>query len=156
MRAYYIMFYNNPILQPLAAKLDWTHYTLLFSIKDINEIKYYIDLSIKYLLTKRQLSERIRNNEYKKLSIETKQKLIDNKKPDLIELVINPIVINNSSNKEIILEKELHKVIMEDINNFLYQFGNNYMFVGDEYKFKMGDRYYKIDFFYIIKNIVVM
>ena len=43
MRLYYILF-NNEILQPLVAKLTWSHYTLLLNFKDINKIYYYIKI----------------------------------------------------------------------------------------------------------------
>ena len=33
MRGFYLLISKNPILQPVAAKLTWTHYTLLLSLK---------------------------------------------------------------------------------------------------------------------------
>ena len=145
MRAYYIMFSNNQILQPLATKLGWTHYTLILSLRDINEIRYYIDISSRYNLTKRQLCERIKNNEYKNLSEETKLKLIQNKKPELVELVSEPIIINNPDSREIMKEKELQKLILDNVPSFLKSLGDDYHFVDNEYKIKIGSRYYYID-----------
>lgn len=145
MRAYYLMFSSNSILQATIAKLSWTHYLELLSLKDVNEIKYYIDISIKQRLGYRELHEKIKDAEYKKLSDEVKLKLLENKKPTITELVKNPIVINNPNNIEVIKEKILQKLIMEDIYSFLKQLGNDYHFVGNEYPIKMGDRYYKID-----------
>ena len=145
IRQYYIVFKDEKWAS-LKAKLNWSHYKELLPLSDEFEIKYYIGITISQNLTYRELHVKIKNDEYKKLSLDAKQKLINDEKPNLIELVKNPIVINNTSNKEIVLEKELHNVIMEDISNFLNEFGNNYMFVGDEYKVKIGDRYHRIDF----------
>lgn len=145
MKSYYDMFSSNKILYALRTKLGWTHYRELLSLDDPNEIKYYIELSIKNNLTYRQLHEKIKSNEYKNLSEETKEKIIDNKKPELIELVKDQIVISNPNNEKVIKEKILQKLIIENIPSFLKQLGEDYYFVGNEYPVKIGDRYYKID-----------
>ena len=51
----------------------------------------------------------------------------------------------NPNNIEVIKEKMLGKLIMENIYLFLKQLGSNYMFVGNEYPIKIGDRYNYID-----------
>ena len=131
--------------QPLADQLSWSHWIELLSLNDISEIKYYINISIKNNLSRNGLRERIKSNEYKNLSIDTKQKLIENKEPELIELVKNPIVIPNPQSVEVIKEKTLQKLIMENIYSFLKQLGSGYSFIGNEYPVKIEDRYYKID-----------
>ena len=98
MRAYYILFSNNEILQPMAAKLSWTHYTILLSLKNINEINYYINLVARLNLSKRELELRIKNKEYDNLDENTKLKLIENKDLSITESVVNPIVVDNPNN----------------------------------------------------------
>ena len=75
MRQFYNMFSNEKV-SPVVTQLTWTHYLLLLSIKDKNEIIYYIDQVSKRNLSKRQLEEIIKNKEYERLPIETKNKLI--------------------------------------------------------------------------------
>ena len=145
IRQFYILF-NNEKVSAMPTILSWSHCTELLVLDDYDAINYYIDISIKQNLTYRQLHERIKNKEYESLSLDAKQKLIENKTPEITELVKDPIIINNPKNIEVINEKKLQKLIMEDIYRFLSQFGNNYMFVGDEYKVKIGDRYHRIDF----------
>jgi len=129
----------------LSHQLSWSTYVELLKLDDLNEFNYYLNTIKQNSLTVRQVREKIKNNEYGKLSIETRKKLINNQKPELTELVKDPIVINNSNNIEIVSERQLQKLIMEDITGFLRKLGNNYMFVGQEYPAKIGDRYYKID-----------
>ena len=145
MRLYYLTFSNNSILQPLAAKLSWTHYTILLTLKNPNEIRYYINLCIKLNLGKRELQSRIKLKEYEKLPNKIKLKLIENKKLEITETIKEPIIILNPNNIEVIKEKTIQGLIMEKIYNFLKQLGPNYMFVGNEYPIKVGNRHYKID-----------
>ena len=58
MRQFYIMFKDKK-WSPLATKLTWSHYQELLVLKDKNEINYYIEQSINYNLSKRQLREKI-------------------------------------------------------------------------------------------------
>ena len=44
-----------------------------------------------------------------------------------------------------VTEKALHHLILEDIESFMKELGNNFSFIGSEYKIKMGDNYHKID-----------
>ena len=142
MRQFYLLFQK---VAPMAQDLTWSNWIELLSIKDINEVKYYIEICMKHNLTKRQLRERIKSNEYKNLSQNIKDKLISNEKLELVDTVKNPIIIPNPNNIDIEKEKILQKLIMENIYSFLKQLGNNYTFVGNEYQVKIGNRYYKID-----------
>jgi len=79
------------------------------------------------------------------LPINTKNKLINKEKITAIDLVKNPIRIKNSKNNEIISEKILQKLILEDISTFLKELGNGFTFIDNEYKIKLDDRYNYID-----------
>lgn len=63
----------------------------------------------------------------------------------ITDFVKNPIHIRNSNKKEIISEKILQKLILEDIPTFLKELGNGFTFVDNEYKIKLDDRYNYID-----------
>ena len=54
-------------VHPLGAQLTMSHYRLLFPLNDDNKINYYIDQIIKRNLSKRQLEEIIKLDEYKRL-----------------------------------------------------------------------------------------
>lgn len=117
----------------------------LFSLTDNNEINYYAEQIEKRNLSKRQLEEIIKNREYERLPIETKNKLMNSEKINVKDLVPNPILIRNKNNIEIIIEKTLHHLILEDIESFMKDIGNSFSFIGSEYKIKIGDRNHYID-----------
>ena len=157
MRQFYRTFSNEKV-SPLVTQLTWTHYLVLLSVKDSNAVNYYIDQIFKRNLSKRQLEEVIKSKEYERLPDETKNKIIKEEKLEVKDLVPNPILIKNKNNIEIITEKVLHNLILEDIPSFMKELGNGYSFIDDEYKIKIGDTYYKIDllFFNIKYNAYVV
>ena len=144
MKQFYSMFSDEKV-SPLATQLSWSHYVELLSIKDDNELIYYINIAYERNLSKRELREKIKNKEYEKLPIETKNKLILDDKIEAKDLVPNPIIIRNKNNIEIVTEKVLHNLILEDIESFMRELGNSFSFIGSEYKIKIGDRNHYID-----------
>ncbi len=117
----------------------------MFNLTDNNEINYYAEQIEKRNLSKRKLEEIIKNSEYERLPIETKNKLMNSEKINVKDLVPNPILIRNKNNIEIITEKALHHLILEDIESFMKDLGNSFSFIGSEYKIKIGDRNHYID-----------
>ena len=129
-------------------KLTWSHYLMVFPLNDENEIYYYINTAISKQLSVRQLEAKIKSKEYERLYEKTRIKLInnDNNALNIKDYVPNPIYIkNNSGNKEVLSEKFLHGLIMEDIASFMKQLGEGYAFIESEYKIKIDDRYNYID-----------
>ena len=142
---YYRLFYNFAIRHSMSDELSYTHYRVLLQLKNMDEINYYIKISINQNLSVRQLQNRIKNKEYDRLDNKTKEKLIAKKETSVVDFIKNPISIKNTTNKEIISEKVLQKVILEDLDNFLKELGNSFCYIANEYKIKIGDRFNYID-----------
>ena len=130
--------------QTLSAKLSWSYYCEILWFDD-NKFQYYIKITELNNLSIRQLRKRIKSNEYERLSEFTKNKLIDQKESNIVEFVKNPILIKNSNNYDIFSEKVLQKLILEDIEKFLDELGNEFIFIKSEYLIKLNDRYNYID-----------
>ena len=144
MRKFYLIYQKG---QAMPAQLTWSHYCELLSLKDINEINYYIDISIKQNLSYRKLKEKIKSKEYQRLDNNIKLKLINKEETVVSDFIKNPIVIKNKYNidKEEITEKILKKLILEDLDNFLKELGTAFSYIENEYKIKIGNTFNYID-----------
>ena len=152
-------FYLFSKSQTVSDLLTWSHYIELLSIKNIDKINYYIDICISQNLSVRELRTKIKNKEYERLDNNTKNKLINKEKTIVSDFIKNPIVITNTKNYEIVSEKVLQKIILENIPSFLDELGSGFTFIRNEYKIKIGDRYNYIDlllFNYIYNSFVVV
>jgi len=130
--------------QTLSAKLTYSHYCEIIWYEK-SKINYYIKVIIDYNLSVRQLREKIKKQEYERLPEGTKVKLLDIEDNKVDSLIKNPIIIKNNKNYEIISEKILQKLILEDLPSFLEELGNGFTFIKNEYKIKLGDKYNYID-----------
>lgn len=131
MRKLYLIFKNiGPVGQ-----LSWSHYRYILPIKEESKRNYYINISIKQNLTKRQLIEKIKNKEYERLEYKDNIELItENKKITIKDMIKNPILINTSKYVDKLSEKALKDFILEKIEEFLLELGYGFTYVGSEYK----------------------
>ena len=127
-------------------ELSWNHYKILISLKNDNEINYYINISIRDNLSYRKLAERIRSDEYGRLSIEAKESLQNKEKLSLVQSIPSPIVLTPNKSYEFYTEKILQEIIFENIEDFMHQLGGEYSFIGREYKLNIGDKKNYIDY----------
>lgn len=143
-----IKFYHFVASQKMptvSAQLSWSHYDELLKLDDINQINYYIKIAKEFNLSVRELRQRVKNKEYERIDNKTKLKLITKEQNQVEDFIKNPIIINNVNHYDVISEKVLQKIIMEDIVHFLKELGNSFCFIANEYKIKIGNSYNYID-----------
>ena len=150
MRKFYLIF-KDEIWNAVRTNLSWTHFRVLLTLNNFDEINYYIELANKQNLGYRELETRIKNKEYERLPSSTKEKMIEESKLEIQDLIKNPIVIS-SSGREIVSEKILKQLILEDLDSFLKELGIGFSYIGNEYKIKIGNRYNYIDI--LLYNII--
>ncbi len=144
MRKFYEIF-SNKKLYTLCSILTWSHYRELLSLKNIDEINYYIKICEQRNFGVRELKKIIKSKEYERLGEETKNKLITNEELKLPDLVPDPIFIKSEFDKEKLTEYALKEAILNNLDNFLKQLGNSFSYIGNEYKIKIGSNYNYID-----------
>lgn len=115
MRQFYIIFKKIATM----SQLSWSHYVELLKFNDINKINYYVKISEDQNLSVRKLREKIKSNEYERLSNKTKEKLMSTEENSIEDFIKNPIILKNENNYEDISEKVLKQIILENIPNFL-------------------------------------
>ena len=136
MRAFYYIVQK---CAPLGRVLTWSHYKLLLPLKNLDEIKFYIDLTIRDNLSKRALADRIKSNEYGRLTPETKLKLKEEKEIKQSEMVSSTIVIPSNKLEEKLTEKVLENLIIDNISEVMEQLGEGYSFIKKQYKLNIGN-----------------
>ena len=142
MRKFYIEILKGATL---SHQLTWSHYIELLKFDNVNIINYYINTCVVQNLSVRELRTRIKDKEYERLDDKTKNKLINKEENKIEDFIKNPILIKNSYNYTEISEKALKRLILEDLDNFLNELGEDFCYRGNEYKIKIGDRYNYID-----------
>ena len=136
--------------QPLAVQfknmnITWSNVCEIMRITNIEEIKYYLNLSNKLCLTKRELRLRIKSNEYNRLPVEVKEKLRSNEVVSTSEKVPSPVVLQDLKVDRKLTEKMVQTWIDENPIKFCNALGEGYTYCGSQYKIKIGVNYNYID-----------
>ena len=90
---YFRRFYNVLSKGPTVSdELTFSHYCEVIWF-DENKMNYYISLSISQRLSIRELRKRIKSNEYERLPIETRNKIVKKEDNKITDLIKNPIYL---------------------------------------------------------------
>ena len=131
MRQLYITFQKGGPL----GHLSWTHYRYILPIKEESKRNYYINLCIKQNLSKRELIDKMKNQEYERLEYKDNIELItDESDISIKDMIKNPILIKTNEKVDKLSERALKSFILEKIEEFLLELGYGFTYVGSEYK----------------------
>ena len=126
-------------------QLSWSHVLAILPLDNVNEINYYISIAVKYNFSYRELRLKIKNKEYERLPKNIRNNYVNDKKLGVQSLVKNPIMIKNEYDYEIVSEKILQKLILEDIPTFLKELSIGFTFIENEKRIQIGNKYNYID-----------
>ena len=161
MRLFYLLIQKGT---PLAAQfkninMTWSNVCEIMQLKNSEKMKYYLELSNKLCLTKRELREKIKSKEYERLDSKIKEKLMKQEEVSVKDKIPDPIVLEGLEYKEKLTEKVVQKWIDENPASFCKSLGEGYSYIESQYKIKIGSNYNYIDillFNYISNSFVVV
>ena len=153
MRTLYLTY---PICQTLSGKLSWSHYCELLSISDEDKRSFYEKEAINAGWSIRELKRQISTSLYERLllsegktSKETvlalAEKGIEMATP--IDIIKDPYVfefLGLPENKPM-LENDLEKALVAQIEKFLLELGRGFMFVGTQQRVTVNNTHYYVD-----------
>lgn len=149
MVQFYTDYQSDINLQPLVGEISWSkHLVILSKCKQSQERQFYILSTSKYSWSKNTLIHQIENKAFERYLLNqtnfnyalpeptSKQALLavkDNYTFDFLDLA------------ELHSESELEQQLVKNIRKFLLEMGNNYTFVGNQYRIGVGERDYWVD-----------
>ena len=155
MRNFYLLAKG----QPLAAQfkninMTWSNVCEILNLSNIEEMKYYLNLSNKLCLTKLELRTKIKSKEYERLDSKIKEKLLKQEEVSVKDKIPDPIVLEGLEYKEKLTEKIVQKWIDENPASFCEALGEGYSYIKSQYKIKIGSNYNYIDV--LLFNVIDM
>jgi len=150
-------FYQNyQIQQTVSVKLSWSHYCELLSISDADKRSFYEKESINSNWSVRELKRQIESSLFERLilSDETADKehvlalaLHGNEISEPTDIIRDPYVfefLGLPENKPM-LESDLERALVQQIEKFLLELGRGFMFVGTQQRVTVNNTHYYVD-----------
>lgn len=153
MRRFYQAY---PIQQTVSVKLSWSHYCELLSISEEEKRCFYEKETLRSGWSIRELKRQISTSLYERLLLtngranrETVLALAQSgheiSKP--LDIIKDPYVfefLGLPENKPL-LESDLEKALVEQIEKFLLELGRGFMFVGTQQRVTLNNTHYYVD-----------
>jgi predicted nuclease of restriction endonuclease-like (RecB) superfamily len=158
-------FYQEyKIQQTLSVKLTWSHYCELLAISDKNKREFYEQEAKNANWSVRELKRQINTSLYERLLLSKGEV----NKQEVLNLALNGIEINQP--KDIIkdpyvfeflgvpenkpmLEGDLEKALVRQIEKFLLELGRGFMFVGTQQRITINNTHYYADMVFYNKPL---
>ena len=144
MTQFYQSYCDDINLQPLVGEISWSkHALILAKIKDRELRRYYITSTRNLNWTKAQLIREIENETHLKI-LNSQNSFLDHSKEKLITLKDKYLFdfleldINHS-------ERDLEKGLLNNVQKFLLEMGNQFSFIGSQFKIQLEGNEYFID-----------
>ena len=161
MRAFYL---KNKICQSLTGKLSWTHYCELLSISDDDKRNFYEKEAQNSHWSIREMKRQIETSLYERLLLskgEVNKEEVYKLATKGVEIV-NPVdIIRNPyvfeflglPEDKVLMESELEKTLVKQIEKFLLELGRGFMFVGTQQRVTINNTHYYVDMVFYNKPL---
>lgn len=146
-------FKAYPIFHTVCGELSWSHYGHLIKIEESGERKFYQDKAVIHSWGVRELKDQIESRVYEKLSFEKRKKASNIKLPATDKLLIFKGAYDLGFTGSQSNEKDLENNIINNIEAFLRELGNDFCFIGRQIPIKIDGLAHYIDIILYHKGI---
>jgi len=156
MKQFYEAYHTNPKLSPLVREISWTNNMIILSkSKSEEERGFYIRLSIKEKLSKRELERQMDSAIFERviLSEEKLSPVVREIHPTANQAFKDNYILDFLSLPKTFSEKNLRKSIIKNLKNFILEFGKDFAFVGEEYRIQVGKKDFYIDLVFYHRDL---
>lgn len=161
MRSFYLNYEN---CQSLIGKLSWTHYCELLSISDKDKRAFYEKEAENSNWSIREMKRQIETSLYERLLL-SKGKF---NKEEVFKLATKGVELSVASDiikdpyvfeflglpeNKPVMESDLEKALVEQIEKFLLELGRGFMFVGTQQRVTINNTHYYVDMVFYNKPL---
>ena len=148
MKQFYETYKDDEFVTPLVTQISWTNHLLIMSSsKTVEERHFYMTLCAKEHSSKRELERQISSAYYERYMLSNKKPLPESVPQDVRKSILDTYVLEFLDLPELFSEKNLRKAIIENLKQFILEFGKDFTFIGEEYRVQVGNT----DFWSIVK-----
>lgn len=153
MRRFYQVY---RIQQTLSVKLSWSHYCELLSISDADKRSFYEKEAVNANWSVRELKRQIESSLFERLLLSrgdaNKEQVLSlalkgNEIAEPADIIRDPYVFEflGLPEDKPILESDLERALVQQIEKFLLELGRGFMFVGTQQRVTLNNTHYYVD-----------
>ena len=146
MKQFYELYKDDEFVSPLVTQISWTnHLIIMSSCKTSEERLFYMQLCIRENYSKRELERQIDSAYYQRYMLSVNKPLPENVPNALKGNILDTYVLEFLDLPKQYTESNFKKAIIENLKNFILEFGKDFTFIGEEYRIQVGGQDFYID-----------
>ena len=156
MKQFYETYCGNEILSPLVTEISWTNNLLILSGTKSNEEKeFYLRLASREHYSKRELERQLSSGLFERVALSQKgsfPEIMPGK--DLKEFGFrDAYLLDFLKLLDGHSEKDLRKGILNNLKNFILEFGKDFVLIGEEFPLQTGKDDFFIDLLFFHREL---
>lgn len=156
MRQMYETYKADEKLVPLAREITWTNNTIILRrCKTREEREFYLRLTFKERLSKRELERQIDSCVYERaMTSQVKlAPLVREMLPQVTQVFKDSYVLEFITGKEAKPENNFRHALISKMKDFILELGKDFLYVGEEYRLQVGMSDFKIDLLFFHREL---
>ncbi len=146
MRQFYETYKDDEFVTPLVTQISWTNHLLIMSkSKTKEERDFYIALAAKEHYSKRELERQLDSAYYERYMLSSGKQPPELVPQTVRNSILDTYVLEFLDLPEQYSERNFRKAIIQNLKQFILEFGKDFTFIGEEYRVQVGGQDFFID-----------
>lgn len=154
MKQFYETYKGDEFVTPLVTQISWTnHLQIMSSAKSMDERHFYLQLCVKEHYSKRELERQIDSAYYERCKLSAQKPIPEAAPQNVRNSILDTYVLEFLDLPEQFSERSFKKAIIENLKQFILEFGRDFSFVGEEYRVQVGNTDFYIDLLFYNRTL---
>ncbi len=146
MKQFYETYREDEFVSALLTQISWTNHLLIMSkAKTKEERDFYVALAAKEHYSSRELERQLDSAYYERYMLSSGKQPPESVPQNVRSRILDTYVLEFLDLPEQYSEHSFRKAIIENLKQFILEFGRDFTFIGEEYRVQVGKQDFFID-----------
>ena len=146
MKQFYELYENDEFVSALLTQISWTNHLLIMSkAKSKEERDFYVAFAAKNHYSSRELERQLDSSYYERYMLSSGKQPPELVPQNVRNSILDTYVLEFLDLPEQYSERNFRKAIIENLKQFILEFGKDFTFIGEEYRVQVGGQDFFID-----------
>ena len=146
MKQFYETYKDDEFVSALLTQISWTNHLMIMSkSKTKEERDFYVALAAKERYSSRELERQLDSAYYERYMLSSGKQAPELVPQNVRNSILDTYVLEFLDLPEQYSERNFRKAIIENLKQFILEFGKDFTFIGEEYRVQVGGKDFYID-----------
>lgn len=146
MKQFYETYKDDEFVSAVLTQISWTNHLMIMSkSKTKEERDFYVALAAKERYSSRELERQLDSAYYERYMLSSGKQAPELVAQNVRNSILDTYVLEFLDLPEQYSERNFRKAIIENLKQFILEFGKDFTFIGEEYRVQVGGKDFYID-----------